>query len=129
MLVAAKKKENKHDIRPNLVRSRGANWRGDRGHLKGHAVKGGAYVSSSDWAVHHSRGLGRWGVYSAALRQRFTPAWHSCTSGFTRVNGAIRLRNDVKGLAWCEMKQFLIEQIPVLFFNGAFFLMMALGGG
>jgi len=26
------------------------------------------------------------------------------------------------------MKQFLIEQIPVLFFIAAFFLMMALGG-
>lgn len=128
MLVAAKKKENKHDIRPNLVRSRGTNWRGDRGYLKGHAVKGGAYVSSSDWALHRSRRMGRWGIYGAALRHGFFTSWHSRTSGFTRVNGAIRLSHDLKGVAWCEMKQFLIEQIPVLFFIAAFFLMMALGG-
>ena len=128
MLAKSKNNERNYDIRPNLVRSRGANWRGDRGYFKSTAITCPSYVSRSDWAIHRALRLGRWGVYSAALRQRFTPAWHSCTSGFTRVNGAIRLRNDVKGLAWCEMKQFLIEQIPVLFFNGAFFLMMALGG-
>lgn len=128
MLVAAKKKENKHDIRPNLVRSRGANWRGDRGHLKGHAVKGGAYVSSSDWAVHRSRGLGRWSIYSAALRHGFFTSWHRSASGAHGQSGRIWTGNDVKNLAWHEMKQFLIEQIPVLFFIAMFFLMLALGG-
>ena len=128
MLVAAKKKENKHDIRPNLVRSRGTNWRGDRGYLKGHAVKGGAYVSSSDWAFHRSRRMGRWGIYRAALRHGFFTSWHRSVGGADGESRRIWTENDVKGLAWCEMKQFLIEQIPVLFFIAAFFLMMALGG-
>ena len=128
MLVAAKKKENKHDIRPNLVRSRGTNWRGDRGYLKGHAVKGGAYVSSSDWALHRSRRMGRWSIYSAALRLKFFAPWRSSPRGADGESRRIGARNDVKGLAWCEMKQFLIEQIPALFFIGAFFLMMAMGG-
>lgn len=128
MLVAAKKKENKHDIRPNLVRSRGTNWRGDRGYLKGHAIKGGAYVSSSDWALHRSRGLGRWSIYSAALRLKFFAPWRSSPRGTDGKFGRVGARNGIKNMAWCEMKQFLIEQIPVLFFIGAFFLMMALGG-
>ena len=128
MLVAAKKKENKHDIRPNLVRSRGTNWRGDRGHLKGHAVKGGAYVSSSDWALHRSRGLGRWSIYSAALRLKFFAPWRSSAGGTDGESRRIGARNGVKNMARVEMKQFLIEQIPVLFFIAAFFLMMALGG-
>lgn len=128
MRAAAKNNERNYDIRNCGARHRRAHSIGYRGYFKSTAITSPSYVSRSDWAIHRALRLGRWGVYSAALRQRFTPAWHSCTSGFTRVNGAIRLSYDLKGVAWCEMKQFLIEQIPVLFFIGAFFLMMALGG-
>jgi len=128
MLVAAKKKENKHDIRPNLVRSRGTNWRGDRGYFQGSAIKGGAYVSSSDWAFHRTHRLGRWGVYYIALRRIIAAHRHYRASDSHGIAGSIWPRNDVKNLARHEMKQFLIEQIPVLFFIADFFLMMALGG-
>ena len=127
-MLAKIKNENKHDIRPFFVRNRRAHSVGHGRDFKGAIINRAPYVSRSDWALHRARRLGRWGVYSTALRQRFAPAWHSRTSGFTRVNGAIRLSHDLKGVAWCEMKQFLIEQIPVLFFIAAFFLMMALGG-
>jgi hypothetical protein len=72
--------------------------------------------------------MGRWGVYSTALRLKFSPARNRSASRAYGESGRVWPRNDVKNLARHEMKQFLIEQIPVLFFIAMFFLMLALGG-
>ena len=128
MLAKIENNERNYDIRDYGARHRCVNSIGDCGHLKSTAIKGGAYVSSSDWALHRSRRMGRWGIYRAALRLKFFAPWRSSPRGADGESRRIGARNDVKGLAWCEMKQFLIEQIPALFFIGAFFLMMALGG-
>ena len=128
MLAKIENNERNYDIRNPLARYRRANSIGYRGYFKSTTIKGGAYVSSSDWALHRSRRMGRWGIYRAALRLKFFAPWRSSPRGADGESRRIGARNDVKGLAWCEMKQFLIEQIPALFFIGAFFLMMALGG-
>ena len=128
MLAKIENNERNYDIRDYGARHRCVNSIGDCGHLKSTAIKGGAYVSSSDWALHRSRGLGRWSIYSAALRLKFFTPWHRSVGGTDGELGRVGARNGVKNMARVEMKQFLIEQIPVLFFIGAFFLMMALGG-
>lgn len=128
MLATAKKNENKYDIKPSLVRRGRSNRSGYSRHFKSAAVGRSAYVSSSDWALHRSRRLGRWGIYSAALRLKLLPSWNRSFSGFNGESGRVGASNDVKNLARHQMKQFLIEQIPVLFFIAAFFLMLALGG-
>ncbi len=128
MQAISKNKERKYDINPNLARNRCTHSVGHSRSIQSFAVNRSAYVSSSDWAFHRSRGLGRWGIYGAAVRQRFFPARYRSFSRANGVNGRVWLGDDVKNLARHEMKQFLIEQIPVLFFIAAFFLMMALGG-
>jgi len=128
MQAISKNKERKYDIKHHLARNRSTHSVGHSRSLKGAAVKRHNYVSSSDWALHCSRGLGRWGIYSTAVRLKFFTAWHRSFSGFNGESGRVGARNGVKNMARCEMKQFLIEQIPVLFFIAAFFLMMALGG-
>lgn len=128
MRAAAKNNERNYDIRNPLARYRRANSIGYRGYFKSTTIKGGDYVSSSDWALHRSRGLGRWGIYRAALRLKFFAPWRSSPRGADGKLGRVWIEHGIKNLARHEMKQFLIEQIPVLFFIAAFFLMMALGG-
>lgn len=129
MLARIKNNERNYDIRNPLARYRRANSIGHSRHFQNPAIHRPAYVSRSDWAIHRPRRMGRWGIHSFALRHKFFTAWHRSFGGAHGKFGRIRSRNAVKNLAWCEMKQFLIEQIPVLFFIAAFFLMLALGGG
>ncbi len=49
-------------------------------------------------------------------------------AAFFLMLARIGIRNDIKNMARNEMKQFLIEQIPALFFIAVFFMMLALGG-
>lgn len=128
MRATIKNNERNYDIRNPLARYRCANSIGHSRHFQNSAIHRPAYVSRSDWAVHRSRGLGRWSIYSAALRQQLLTPWHSSPRSAHGEPGRIWIGNDVKNLARVEMKQFLIEQIPVLFFIAVFFLMLALGG-
>lgn len=127
MRVIAKNNEHKYDLRTHLARSRGAHSVGHRRGVESPSLKRGYYVSSSDWSVHRSRRMGRWSFYGLTLRQKLFTPWHRSFGGAYGISGRVWPRNDVKNLARHEMKQFLIEQIPVLFFIAAFFFMLALG--
>lgn len=130
MRATIKNNERRYDIRPRpaLVRTGRFSGIGHGRHFKGVVIRQPAYVSHSDWAIHRTHRLGRWGVYYIALRRIIAAHRHYRASDSHGIAGSIWPRNGIKNLAWCEMKQFLIEQIPVLFFIAAFFLMMALGG-
>ena len=129
MQAIAKNNERNYDIRNPLARYRRANSIGHSRHFQNPAIYRPSYVSRSDWALHRSRRLGRWGVYSSFVRFKFLTPWDGRPRSAHGKHGRIWSRNAVKNLAWCEMKKFLIEQIPVLFFIAAFFMMLALGGG
>lgn len=128
MLARIKNNERNYDIRNPLARYRRANSIGHSRHFQNPAIHRPAYVSRSDWAFHRSRRLGRWSIHSIALRFKFLPSWNRSTRGAHGKPWRIWTGNDVKNLARNEMKQFLIEQIPVLFFIAVFFLVLALGG-
>lgn len=128
MRAIAKNNEHKYDINPNLARNRCTHSVGHSRSVKSSAQPRIAYVSSSDWSVHRSRRLGSRRFRNAALRLKFLTPWHRSASRAHGKSRGIRLGDDIKNMAWCEMKQFLIEQIPVLFFIAVFFLMLALGG-
>lgn len=131
MRAIAKNNERNYDIRNPLARYRRANSIGHSRSIKSTTQPRNAYISSSDWAFHRSCRLGRWGVYGSAVRQRFFPARHRGFSGSHGESGRARFGDDIKNMANMarnEMKQFLIEQIPVLFFIAMFFLVLALGG-
>jgi len=128
MRAIAKNNEHKYDINPNLARNRCTHSVGHSRSVKSSAQPRPAYVSSSDWSVHSSRGLGNRRFRNAALRLKFFTPWRGSASRAYGEPGRVWLGDDVKNLAWCEMKQFLIEQIPALFFIAIFFLMLALGG-
>jgi len=128
MLARIKNNERNYDIRNPLARYRRANSIGHSRHFQNPAIHRPAYVSRSDWALHRPRRLGRWGIHSLALRFKFLPSWNRSPRSAYGQSGRIWTGNDVKNLAWIEMKQFLIEQIPVLFFIAVFFLMLAMGG-
>ena len=129
MRAIAKNNERNYDIRNPLARYRRANSIGHSRHFQNPAIHRPAYVSRSDWALHRPRRMGRWGIHSLALRFKFFTFGHRSFGGAHGKFGRVWPRDGIKNLAWCEMKQFLIEQIPVLFFIAAFFLMLALGGG
>lgn len=128
MLARIKNNERNYDIRHHHARDRSPHSIGYSRDIKGSTIDRAAYVSFSDWALHRSRRLGCWRVYGAALRHKFLTPWHSSPRSAYGESGRIRLRDGRKNLARHEMKQFLIEQIPVLFFIAAFFLMLALEG-
>ena len=128
MRAIIKNNERKYDIKHYLARNRSTHSVGHCRSVQSFAVNRAAYVSSSDWSVHRPRRLGRWGVYSTAVRLKFFTAWRGSASRAYGKPGRVWLGDDVKNLARHEMKQFLIEQIPVLFFLAIFFMMLALGG-
>lgn len=128
MRAIIKNNERNYDIKHHLARYRRAHSVGHSRDVKSPAVDRITYVSSSDWAIHRSRRLGRWGIHSLALRFKFFTFGHRSFGGAHGKSGRVWTGNDVKNLARIEMKKFLIEQIPVLFFIAMFFLMLALGG-
>ena len=128
MQAISKNKERKYDINPNLARNRCTHSVGHSRSVKSSAQPRPAYVSSSDWSVHSSRRLGNRRFRNAAVRLKFFTAWRGSAGGTDGKLGRVGARNGVKNMARHEMKQFLIEQIPVLFFIAVFFMMLALGG-
>lgn len=128
MLARTKNNERNYDIKHPLARYRRASSVGHSRHVKSPTVDRVTYVSSSDWALHRPRRLGRWSIRNFALRYKFPPSWNRRPRGAYGKFGRIGSRDVIKNLAQHEMKQFLIEQIPALFFIAVFFLMLALGG-
>lgn len=128
MLAVTKNNERNYDIKSPFARHRRAHSVGHCRSIKSTSVRRASYISSSDWAFHRPRRMGRWGIHSLALRFNFLPSWNRSFGGAYGKFGRVWPRDGIKNLAWYEMKQFLIEQIPVLFFIAMFFLVLALGG-
>lgn len=128
MRATIKNNERNYDIRNPLARYRRANSIGHSRYFQNSTITSPPYVSRSDWAVHRSRGLGRWSIYGAALRHGFFTFGHRSVGGTNGKPGRVWTGHGIKNLARVEMKRFLIEQIPVLLFIAVFFLMLALGG-
>lgn len=128
MRATIKNNERNYDIRHHYARDCSPHSVGYRGDFQGSPIKRPTHVSRSDWAVHRSRGLGRWSIYGAALRHGFFTFGHRSVGGTNGKPGRVWTGHGIKNLARVEMKRFLIEQIPVLLFIAVFFLMLALGG-
>lgn len=129
MLAVTKNNERNYDIKSPFARHRRAHSVGHCRSIKSTSVRRASYISSSDWALHRPRRLGRWGIHSSFVRLKLFTPWYSRPRSAHGKPWRIWAGHDIKNLARYEMKQFLIEQIPVLFFIAMFFLMLALDGG